>query len=159
MKHEEQQVLKRGHIKEKVNELIGFGDERNPYNGKDLALPLQGAEEDLTWIALSRFVVTMGKGEKQLIGGKTTDLMESTVVVVLVWILSTLVRIRFDSRTRQEKRVDVESGALSHFFFLGRTKGSSMCRWIRCVKWRSEKFLIDLILLYDKRQEVPNEER
>lgn len=57
----------------------------------------------MTWIALSRSVVTMGKGEKQLIGGKTTDLTESIVVVVLVWILSTLVRIRFDSRTRQEK--------------------------------------------------------
>lgn len=97
MKHEEQQVLKRGHIKESVNELIGFDD------GKELALPLQGAEEDLTWIALSRSVVTVGKGEKQLIGGKTTDMPESIVVVVLVWILSTLVRIRFDSRTRQEK--------------------------------------------------------
>lgn len=71
MKHEEQQVLKRGHIKESVNELIGFGDGRNLYNGKELALTLQGAEEDLTWIALSRSVVTVGKGEKQLIGGKT----------------------------------------------------------------------------------------
>lgn len=56
-------MLKRGHIKEKVDELIGFGVGRRRYNGKELAV-FQGAEEDLTWIAHSRFVVTMGKGGK-----------------------------------------------------------------------------------------------
>lgn len=56
-------MLQRGHIKEKVDELIGFGDGRSQYNGKELA-KFQGAEEDLKWIAHSIFVVTMGKGGK-----------------------------------------------------------------------------------------------
>jgi hypothetical protein len=46
-------MLKRGHIKEKVDELIRLGDERSQHNGKEL-----------TWIAHSRFLVTVGKGEK-----------------------------------------------------------------------------------------------
>lgn len=105
MKHEDQQVLKRGHSKEKVDEFIGFGDGRCQYNGKELALPLQGAEEDLTRIAHSRLVVTMGKGGKQLIGGKTTDLMQSIVAVVLVWILSPVVKIGFDSKQNKTGEV------------------------------------------------------
>lgn len=65
-----------------------------------------------------------GQGGKELIGGKTTDLMEGTVVVVLVWILSTVVRIRVDNRARQGKCGDEGSGALSHFIFLSRAKSS-----------------------------------